>query len=120
MQGLTEIILLPLVGAITITVFKGLMPRRLPGIWASLLVAISFILAVVSDHRLGMLPASHRLVTGELFNWVTGYGHPVVWNLQLDPISGIWILVITGVGCLIHIYSMGYMADDPRQATFFS
>lgn len=120
MQGLVEIMILPLLGAATITAFKGLMPKRLPGIWASLLVGISFILSIVADTRLSHLSAAHRVITGTVWNWVTGFGPAIHLKLYLDPLSAVWLLVITGVGCLIHIYSIGYMHDDKGQARFFS
>ncbi len=120
MQGLVEILVLPLVGVATITAFKGLMPKRLPGIWASLLVSVSFILCVMADVRLAHLAAAHRVVSGAVWNWVTGFGPAIHFQLYFDPLSAVWLLVITGVGALIHIYSIGYMRDDPGQARFFA
>lgn len=120
MQGLVEIMILPLLGAATITAFKGLMPKRLPGIWASFLVAVAFVLSVVADLRLAHLPAGHRVISGAVWNWVTGFGPSIHFSLYLDPLSGVWLLIITGVGALIHIYSNGYMHDDPGQPRFFA
>lgn len=120
MQGLVEILALPLVGAITIMVSKDWLPRRWAGIWASLLVGVTFILALDADIRLGGLPAAHRVLTGVLATWVSGYGPPIDWRLYLDPLAGVWLLVITGVGALIHVYSIGYMQDDPGEARFFA
>ncbi len=119
MQGLTEILILPLIGAVTIGAFKSVAPRRLAGIWATVLVLASFVFAVVADLHLAGLTAGHREITVTLFNWVTGFGPPIAWNLYLDPLSGIWLLIITGVGGLIHLYANGYMADDPDQGRFF-
>ena len=119
MHGLTEILLLPLIGAVTIGVFKSVVPKRLIGIWASLLVVASFVLVVIADLYLAGLPAGHRVVSGTLFNWVTGFGPGIGWNVYLDPLSGVWLLVITGVGALIHIFSKGYMHDDPDEGRFF-
>ena len=118
MQGLTELLLLPLVGAVTIGVFKSVVPQRFAGIWASVLLVASFALAVLADIHLAGLPAGHREISGTLFNWVTGFGPKIGWNVYLDPLSGIWLLVITGVGALIHIYSNGYMHDDPDRGRF--
>ncbi len=120
MQLLTEILLLPLIGAVTITTFKGLMPKKLPGIWASLLVGISFLLSIMADVNVSHLSASHRVITGTLWTWVSGFGPSIGVRLYLDPLAGIWLLVITGVGMLIHIYSIGYMHDDPGRARYFS
>ena len=119
MQGLTEILILPLLGAVATSVLKGVVPKRWPGIWSSLVVVASFALAVAADVHLASLAPGHRVVAGTLFNWVTGFGPKIGWNLYLDPLSGIWLLIITGVGALIHIYSNGYMHDDPGEARFF-
>ena len=120
MQLLVEILLLPIIGAVTITTFKGLMPKKLPGIWASVLVGISFLLSIMADVHLGQLAVSHRMVTGTLWTWISGFGPSIGFRLYLDPLAGIWLLVITGVGMLIHIYSIGYMHDDPGEARYFS
>lgn len=120
MQALIEIILLPLIGSFSITVFKGIMPKKMPGIWASIVVGMSFLLSIGADLRLSALPAAHRLITGSIAPWATGYGPAIHWNLYLDPLSGIWLLIIAGVGMLIHIYSIGYMKDDPANARYFS
>ncbi|MCL4495761.1 MAG: NADH-quinone oxidoreductase subunit L [Firmicutes bacterium] len=120
MQGVAEIVLLPLLGAITIGLFKGIMPKKLPGIWASLLVGISFLVSIGMDLKLASLPPGHRVISGIFFPWITGFGPAIDWRYYLDPLSGIWILIITGVGMLIHIYSIGYMHDDPHKARYFS
>ncbi len=120
MQGIVEILLLPLIGAATITAFKGLMPKRLPGIWASFLVGVAFILSVATDVRLSHLSGAHRWITGSAWNFVTGFGPSIHFQLYLDPLSAVWLLVITGVGALIHVYSIGYMGDDPGQPRFFA
>ncbi len=120
MQGLVEILVLPLLGAATITAFKGLMPKRLPGIWASLLVAVSFILSIFQDRRVSQLAGSHHVITGVLWNWATGFGPAIHFRLYLDPLSAVWLLIITGVGALIHIYSIGYMHDDAGEPRFFA
>lgn len=120
MTLLAEIIGLPLLGAASLMVFKSLMPRRMAGIWASLLVGIAFVLSWMAMTRLGALPASHRVVTGTLFTWASGFGAAIHWRLYLDPLAAVWILIITGVGFLIHVYSNGYMADDPDVPRFFA
>ena len=49
-----------------------------------------------------------------LFTWVPVGGLQVDFGLQLDQLSVCFVLLITGVGSLIHIYSVGYMAERPR------
>ena len=61
-----------------------------------------------------------RVVHEELFSWVPVAGLQVNFGLQLDALSMCFVLLITGVGSLIHIYSVGYMADDPDRRRFFA
>jgi NADH-quinone oxidoreductase subunit L len=119
MTTLTEIIGLPLLGAATLMVFKSILPRRMAGIWGSLLIGVAFALSVAAVVHLSTLPAGHRVVTGTLFTWTTGFGPSIDWRFYLDPLSAVWILIVTGVGFLIHVYSNGYMADDPDIGRYF-
>src|SRR5579863_1482906 len=82
-------------------------------------VALSFIVSVAAFFQLLSLPAANRIVTNHLFDWfppvpyhtlggVLAYFH-ADWGFQLDPLSAVMILIVTGVGLLIHVYSNGYM-----------
>jgi NADH-quinone oxidoreductase subunit L len=64
--------------------------------------------------------AEHRMVHEALFSWVPVAGLQVDFGLQLDQLSMCFVLLITGVGSLIHIYSVGYMAEDPERRKFFA
>ena len=57
--------------------------------------------------------AEHRVIHQALFSWVPVGGLQVDFGLQLDQLSMCFVLLITGVGSLIHVYSIGYMGDDP-------
>ncbi|KWX20610.1 NADH:ubiquinone oxidoreductase subunit L [Mycolicibacterium wolinskyi] len=61
-----------------------------------------------------------RAVHENLFSWVPVAGLQVDFGLQLDELSMCFVLLITGVGSLIHIYSVGYMAHDPDRRRFFA
>jgi NADH-quinone oxidoreductase subunit L len=54
------------------------------------------------------------------FDWIEAGSLRVPFNLLLDPLSSVMILVVTGVGSLIHVYSVGYMAHDEEQVRYFS
>ncbi|WP_102145490.1 NADH-quinone oxidoreductase subunit L [Mycobacterium hubeiense] len=64
--------------------------------------------------------AEHRTTAETLFSWVPVAGLQVDFGLQLDQLSMCFVLLITGVGSLIHIYSVGYMAEDPDRRRFFA
>ena len=61
-----------------------------------------------------------RTIIQNLFSWVPVGGLQVDFGLQVDQLSICFVLLITGVGSLIHIYSVGYMADDPDRRRFFA
>jgi NADH-quinone oxidoreductase subunit L len=60
-----------------------------------------------------------RQLTQHLFSWVPVSGFRADASLLLDPLSSVFVLLITGVGSLIHIYSIGYMEHDPDRRRFF-
>jgi len=70
----------------------------------------------------GMLrrPPEERAIRESLFSWVPVGGLHVNFGLQLDALSVCFVLLITGVGTLIHIYSIGYMAEDHERRRFFA
>ncbi len=67
-----------------------------------------------------MVGRSDRLIHPNLFSWVPVGGLQVDFGLQIDQLSICFVLLITGVGSLIHIYSIGYMAEDPDRRRFFA
>ncbi|MEN4474764.1 NADH-quinone oxidoreductase subunit L [Mycolicibacterium cosmeticum] len=64
-------------------------------------------------------PADHRAVRHVLYTWLPVDGLHVDVGLRLDQLSMCFALLITGVGALIHVYSVGYMAGDPGRRRFF-
>jgi NADH-quinone oxidoreductase subunit L len=60
-----------------------------------------------------------RSVVQHVYTWIQAGSWTVDMNLLLDPLSALFLLLITGVGSLIHIYSIGYMEHDPRRVRFF-
>ncbi|MFD8701189.1 NADH-quinone oxidoreductase subunit L [Kitasatospora sp. NPDC059648] len=91
------------------------------GHWlATALAALSFGfgLALFSD-LLGR-DAEHRTLTEHLYTWVPVNGFQADVSFRLDQLSMTFVLLITGVGTLIHLYSVGYMAHDERRRRFFA
>ncbi|HEX9636717.1 MAG TPA: NADH-quinone oxidoreductase subunit L [Acidobacteriota bacterium] len=92
-------------------------------------VALAFLLSLLAAFALLQLPPAERHFEQSLFTWfetgpvrgpgATGASFEIDWGYQLDPLSALMILVVTGVGLLIHIYSIGYMAHDPSPQRFF-
>ena len=80
----------------------------------------SFVIALVLLVSLLGESAHHRQFDQMLFHWIPSGSLHVDAALLLDPLSMCFVLLITGVGSLIHIYSVGYMADDPNRKRFFA
>ncbi|MBO0773630.1 MAG: NADH-quinone oxidoreductase subunit L, partial [Actinobacteria bacterium] len=64
-------------------------------------------------------PAGQRARTVTVFTWIHVAGFQIPLNLRLDPLSICFVLLITGVGSLIHIFAVGYMSHDPDRRRFF-
>ena len=80
----------------------------------------AFLIAVVEFFALiGRDGGQSRQLDQHLFSWVPVSGFHVNANVLLDPLSIVFVLLITGVGSLIHIYSIGYMEHDPDRRRFF-
>jgi NADH-quinone oxidoreductase subunit L len=62
---------------------------------------------------------SNREINLHLYSWIPVAGFRVDAGMLIDPLSMVFVLLITGVGSLIHIYAVGYMADDPGRRRFF-
>ncbi|MEV5594788.1 NADH-quinone oxidoreductase subunit L [Streptomyces sp. NPDC052496] len=96
--------------------------RRLDraGHWLGTLFALaSFALAVPLFTELLGRDAEHRTLHQHLFSWIPVGGFQADVAFQLDQLSMTFVLLITGVGSLIHIYSIGYMEHDERRRRFF-
>ncbi len=65
-------------------------------------------------------PESQRSIHPNLFRWVAVADLQIDFGTQIDQLSICFVLLITGVGALIHVYSIGYMADDPDRRRFFA
>ncbi|SHE46230.1 NADH-quinone oxidoreductase subunit L [Streptoalloteichus hindustanus] len=66
------------------------------------------------------LPAGERVRGLHLFSWIPVNALQVDFGLRLDPLSLVFVLLITGVGAAIHVYSVGYMAGDDNRRKFFA
>ncbi|OWY80918.1 NADH-quinone oxidoreductase subunit L [Rhodococcus sp. BUPNP1] len=110
---------LPLAGAFVLLLFGRRSDR-----WGHLLgcatAIASFVVGVVMFAGLRGLDASERLAQQTVFTWVPVGELQVDLGLRLDALSICFVLLITGVGSLIHLYSVGYMAHDPERRKFFA
>ncbi|MEU6187964.1 NADH-quinone oxidoreductase subunit L [Nocardia sp. NPDC047038] len=110
---------LPLAGAIVL-----LLTGRYADKWGHLLgtalALASFVVAALAFADMLGRDTADRAVRQDLFSWVPVAGLQVDFSLRLDQLSICFALLITGVGSLIHIYSIGYMSHDPARRRFFA
>ncbi len=117
------IVALPLAGAALLLVAGPLAPRlasRFGHLLATALAAASFVLSLVlCIAELGRAEGSRQLGQ-HMYTWMNAGSLHVGMDLLYDPLSALFLLLITGVGTLIHVYSIGYMAHDERRSRFFA
>ena len=77
----------------------------------------SFVIGVVAFAQLST--GDEEALTQQLFTWIDAGAFQVEFGLLFDPLSALFVLLITGVGGLIHVYSIGYMEHDVRRPRFF-
>ncbi len=107
--------LLPLLGAVACWAF-GPQLKRTAGTLGSATIGASFIATLLSWGAATQSAGGALGAHAHLFSWMPGWN----FGLLLDPLSLLWVLVITGVGFLIHVYSIGYMYADRAIARFFA
>ena len=95
-------------------------PGALAGLVASTAIGLAFALSIKGLLDLRALDPHHRLLASTPWHWIATGDFAVELGMVLDPLSSVMTLVITGVGLLIHVYSIGYMKDDPGFAKFFA
>lgn len=109
---------LPLLGFILIGILNKRLPVSLSGGIASAAVFLSFLLSIgVFMEVSNETAVPERLV---LFDWISVGDLKIDFSFLLDRLSAIMLLVVTGVGTLIHIYSIGYMHHEPDHPRFFA
>ena len=108
----------PLLGFI----LNGFLGKRFGTIFISIVgplaIALAFAQSVVLFFQ--MLNADGYVITEHLYTWIKSGNFEAGINFQVDQLSGLYLLVITGVGFLIHIYSLGYMKGEAGYYRFFA
>ena len=110
------LILSPFIGFLY-NLFAGKKTREISGIVATLAVTVSF---VISVYFFQQVYVSKTPIVVHLFNWISLEGFTIGLDFLLDQLSLLWLLFVTGIGALIHLYSIGYMHDDENKDRFFA
>jgi len=111
------IVLLPLIGFVINGLFGKSLPKALVGGLATLVVFAAFLISV--SIFIGF-PAKGTPVIVKAFEWFTIGGIQVNFGFQIDQLSLMMMMIVTGIGSLIHLYSIGYMSHDKGFYKFFT
>ncbi len=118
------VLLMPLLGFIILGIVGRVLPRSviLTVAWGA--CGLAFLFAAISFFSMLGTPVANRTSDLVLYTWVSSNDPQAPLQISfgqfLDPLSAIMLMVVTGVGLLIHIYSAGYMEDDPSFWRFFA
>jgi len=111
---------LPLVGFMINGLLGRRLPRRAVGGVACASVGLGFLIALQAVRVLLVLPPEARAIRQIVYPWIGAGDFQAGVGLLLDPLSAVMVLVVSGVGFLIHVYSIGYMHEDPDYSRYFA
>jgi NADH-quinone oxidoreductase subunit L len=111
---------LPALGAVVLLLFGKRIGEPIAGWIGTLMMALAFVASLIAFGALRGLDADARHVVTDGYTWIQSGGFKVDMRFLVDPLSTTMILFVTGVGALIHMYSVGYMHGDPRFSRFFA
>ena len=111
--------LFPLAGA-AFLLLLGKRAGRGAGAIATLMMIASFVTGLVAFIQVSHQPSDGRTFVKPLYDWIASGNFRVAIDFRIDQLSLVMVLVVTGVGALIHLYSVGYMHGDPRYPRYFA
>ncbi len=114
--------LFPLLGFVINASFGRRLPKTMSGSLATAVMIASFTVSVMAVWQIAGLPVEQRAIEQTLYTWIASGDFVLDLTLRVDPLSAVMILVVTGIGSLIHIYSTAYMHEevDSEYARYFS
>jgi NADH-quinone oxidoreductase subunit L len=114
------VLLFPLLGFAILGLSGRAFSRRAVIAVAWTCCGLAFLCAAISFFSMLGVPAAARSSDQVLYTWVVSGDLQVSFGLLFDPLAAVMLLIITGVGLIIHVYSAGYMEDDPAFWRFFA
>lgn len=110
--------LFPLLGFLFNGFFGKKVSKSFSGILASGAILASFVVSVIVFMQLQASSEKSHIV--EVFSWINSGSLHIPFEFLIDPLSTVFLLIITGIGFLIHVYSIGYMHEDEGFSRFFT
>src|SRR5829696_3609183 len=112
------IVLLPLVAAATAGLFCRVIGDRAAQIVTCAALLIAAALSIFVFVRIGFGP--DKMLVVPLYAWIDSGTLDINWSLRVDTLTAVMLIVVTGVSSMVHVYSVGYMAEDPSIPRFMS
>ena len=111
------IVFLPALGALIAGFFGRLLGVRASELITTSLLIVSCILSWIVFWRMGF---EHETDSITVLRWITSGELDVSWAFKVDTLTAVMFVVVTTVSALVHVYSIGYMSEDPSRTRFFS
>ena len=108
----------PLLGFLSLVLTSGNLPKKIVGAIGAGSIGLSFLTAALIAYQFLSSGETHLVV--EMWTWMAVGNFTPSFSFYLDGLAVVMMLIITGVGFLIHLYSAGFMLDDPSYSRFFS
>jgi NADH-quinone oxidoreductase subunit L len=114
------IVFLPLVGFLIVGLIGNRIGARPSEIITTGLLGVTAVLAWVGFIQVGFGGEDAKLTIVPVANWFTSGKVEAVWSLRIDTLTSVMLVVVTTVSSLVHLYSVGYMREDPHRPRFFA
>src|ERR1041385_7397315 len=114
------IVLLPLLAAAIAGLFCRVIGDRPAQIVTCAALLIAAALSILVFIKIGFGPENAKLIVVKLFTWIDSGTLDIAWSLRVDTLTAVMLIVVTGVSSMVHVYSIGYMAEDPSIPRFMS
>jgi NADH-quinone oxidoreductase subunit L len=112
------IVFLPLLGCVIAGLFGRLIGSRQSELVTTGLLFVSAALSIVSFGQVALGGGATQIIP--LLEWVHSGSFIADWTIRVDTITAVMLVVVTGVSSLVHLYSIGYMHEDPHRSRFFA
>jgi NADH-quinone oxidoreductase subunit L len=113
----TAIVFLPALGSLIAGLFGSLIGHRASELITTVLLFVSLALSCFAFYDVAI--QGHAGIV-HVATWIASGDFAADWTLRIDTLTAVMLVVVTGVSALVHLYSFGYMADDPGRWRFFS
>ena len=115
----TAIVFLPLLGFLAAGIFGRVLGARPSELITTSLLIVSAILSWVAFVQVAWSPSGTMSVP-VLASWINSGSLKIDWALRVDTLTSVMLVVVTSVSSLVHLYSIGYMHEDPSRPRFFA